>query len=610
MSGAVFHALNIADSDFLLILLKSLLHLRTDLKLILMSATIDAEIFKRYLGCDVIEIEGRTFPVNSIYKEEFKKIGIIDDSQEEETEKSAEKSANYKTDYGIIARILLHIHKSGEKGGVLIFLSGIMEIKFCIDRLKNDLGSIINDMEIMPLHSGLSSKEQQQVFKKTKLRKVVISTNIAETSVTIEDIGFVIDSGRVKEMGLVNNVLSLQEIWASRAACKQRQGRAGRVREGTCYKLYTSNFEKKLNANTVPEILRLPLDQLCLQILAMNIADVHKFLALAISPPLPSNIDVAIETLLAVKAIDCNGHLTAIGKHISKIPVDLKIAKMLLFGATFNVIDPVLSIAAYLSGKNPLLSPADKRVEAAIAQSVFAVDGSDQLKVCNVYNAWEALKSSGRRAQEDFCNLHFLSSSALSSMALFKKQTRAFLVELNYISKNQESSNNEVNLNLVKAAIVAGLYPNIANVVMPTQLFEQTSYGTVPVLPQPSNIKFFTKDEGRVFIHPSSSLFSKRNYNDSIVIYGIKVATSKIFLRDCTAVKPLALILMGGKLEMIHEGNTLLVDNLRFKAFPRITMLIEGLRKLLDGLLDRKIMDPTLDCMSTEIGKAFVRILS
>jgi HrpA-like RNA helicase len=218
-----------------------------------------------------------------------------------------------------------------------------MEIRQTIDRLKRDLPyKVLQSVELFPLHSNLTAKEQQTVFRRMPagIRKVVVSTNIAETSVTIDDVVFIIDTGRVKEMKLINNILTLDETWASRAACKQRRGRAGRVRDGFCYKLFSRKFEsKKMSPSTIPEMydvfkfsLRLPLEQLCLHIKSLGINDVHHMLAKAINAPPITAVDKAVETLTSVKAIhESTGQLTSLGKHISLIPADIKIAKMILY---------------------------------------------------------------------------------------------------------------------------------------------------------------------------------------------------------------------------------------------------------------------------------------
>lgn len=193
---------------------------------------------------------------------------------------------------------------------------------------------------------------------------------------------------------------------------------------------------------------------------------------------------------------------------------------------------------------------------------------SDSIAIYEAYKRWESL---GRKDQETFCRDNFLSSVALRSMGDFRKQIIAILNDIGYIQRSVDMNANSGNYKLVKAVLTAGLYPNMAAIQTPEQKYEQTGSGSVAVLPKSSEIKFFTKTDGRVFIHPSSLLFKERAYEDKLVMYGNKVNTSKIFLRDCTVVPTISLLLLGGELELKHEGHTLVIDNLRFRAFPRVT---------------------------------------
>ncbi|KAJ2999407.1 hypothetical protein HDV02_003025 [Globomyces sp. JEL0801] len=628
------------DSDFLLVLLKDLMNRRPDIRVVLMSATIDANTFTDYLNCQSLEIPGFTHPVQNLYLENIiEATGYIpensiksrkfdQDSDEEWGDAfenisnitkngikkliASEKDPAYKIDYGLISATVQYICENNDSGAILIFLPGVMEIKKCIDRIKTDLRSILDELEIFPLHSNLTSSEQSAVFRKMKtgIRKVVVSTNIAETSVTIDDVVFVIDTGRVKEMKLINNVLSLTETWASKAACKQRRGRAGRVQPGIVYKLYSSFFEAKhMKRTTDPEILRLPLEQLCLQIKTMGVNDVVDFLGKALSPPPTPNILTAIDLLENLNAIDEKGVLTALGRHISLIPTDIRIAKMLVYGAIFHCIDPILTVAACMSGKSPFNSPMDKRDEASEAQAQFSQFKSDHLMACKAYKEWSELP--GKGSKYSFCEKNFLSMTTLQSIHDLRKQFKDILKDLGYIkiSDLELLNSNSENEKVVKAVLLAGLYPNIASIVMPKQLYDQTSSGSVAITAKSSEIRYFVKNDGRVFIHPSSSLFKAQKYEESVLVYSSKVATSKIFLRDCSAIPSIALLLLGGKIELLHGGRSLSIDNIRFQSFPRVTSLITGMRRLLDGVLLEKINHPSLDVIQSEVGQLCLSLI-
>lgn len=281
---------------------------------------------------------------------------------------------------------------------------------------------------------------------------------------------------------------------------------------------------------------------------------------------------------------------------------------MLLLAAVFKCIDPILTIAASLCGKSPFVSPADKRDEASSSHSKFALHRSDSLAICHAYNNWSALN--GRRAQEDFCFERFLSSNTLQSMSDLRRQFKSTLKDLGYLDTKTDFNANSENINIVKTILVAGLYPNIASIQLPQQQYEQTSVGAFGILPQSNEIRFYTKEEGRVFIHPSSVLFKERKYKEQVLTYCTKVSTSKLFLRDCTVASPIGLLMLGGELELRHHGNTLVIDNLRFRAFPRISVLVNGMRTLLELMLESKIQNPNVDILDTEIGSVIVDLLS
>jgi HrpA-like RNA helicase len=624
------------ESDFLLILLRDLLQIRLDLRVVLMSATIESSILSKYFDCPVIDIPGFTHPVEDHYLEEileeldYVPKNLISKAKKNEDDEElegvsigsvslkklveTERNSSFSIDYELIARVVGHICSGNDPGAILIFLPGIMEIKKCIQSIQDLNQTIAGTLEIFPLHSNLTTQEQSRVFKKMppNKRKVVVSTNIAETSVTIDDVVYVIDAGRVKEMKLINNVLSLVEVWASLAACKQRRGRAGRVQPGKAFKLFTSAFAKKyMPKYTEPEILRLPLEQLCLQIKSMDIEDTAGFLAKALTPPPNQNVQQALELLEKVQAIDEHHRLTALGRHISLLPTDIRIAKMLVYGAIFHCIDPVLTIATSVSGKSPFLSPMDRRQEASEIHKQFHKGRSDHLTLCRAYDEWIKTSKAGKSKQWAFCESSLLSMQTLTSMFDQRKQFLDILIDMGYVSKERwaELNSNSKNEHIVKAVILAGLYPNVASIKLPKQLYDQTAEGAVAVSMKTSEIHFYTKADQRVFIHPSSSLFAEQRYQDSVLVYGSKVATSKIFLRDCSCVPAMALFLLGGKIQMLHGGRALEIDGVRFQAFPRVSALITGLRRLLDKALAEKIHYPDTEVLESAAGKMCIKLL-
>ena len=365
------------DTDFLLALLKNVLTLRKELKIILMSATLDSQFFEAFFSpvssVSSVQIPGRTFAVEDYYLDDVLRMtgfGIAPGDEGYESDGPADSDRNIgtaiqrvglKINYKLIADTvrMLTTQLGQQNGGILIFLPGTMEINWTIDAIRS-----ISGIYALPLHASLTPSEQRRVFPPapTGQRKVVAATNVAETSITIEDIVAVIDCGRVKETTFdpANNMVKLEEVWASRAACKQRRGRAGRVRAGVCYKLYTRNAELKMAERPEPEMKRVPLEQLCLSVKAMGIKDTGNFLAEAPTPPDAMAVEGAMRLLHRIGALDCD-ELTSMGEHLSIIPADLRCGKLVIYGATFGCLDACLTIAAILSTRTPFVAPQQKR---------------------------------------------------------------------------------------------------------------------------------------------------------------------------------------------------------------------------------------------------------
>ncbi|KAL8829617.1 MAG: hypothetical protein Q9191_001910, partial [Dirinaria sp. TL-2023a] len=396
------------DTDFLLAMLRDVLKVREDLKVVLMSATLEAGVFESYFGgpskVAKIEIQGRTFPVEDFYLDDvirftgftnntYNKSSKEEDWDDDETSVAgAIQGLGQKINYELIASTVQAIdaHLGSQDGGILIFLPGTLEIDRTLEAVKR-----IPNVHALPLHASLTPAEQRRVFPLPPRgkRKVVAATNVAETSITIEDIVAVIDLGKVKETSFdpQSNMVKLEEVWASRAACKQRRGRAGRVRAGACYRLYTRNAEAKMVERPEPEIRRVPLEQLCLSIRAMGVEDIAAFLASALTPPENLAVEGAIELLHRMGALD-GSHLTALGHHLSMIPADLRCGKLMVYGATFGCLEACLTIAAVLTVKSPFVSPQNKREESKASKAAFGPDQGDLICDLRAFEAWAVVK--------------------------------------------------------------------------------------------------------------------------------------------------------------------------------------------------------------------------
>nr|XP_020010402.1 probable ATP-dependent RNA helicase DHX34 [Castor canadensis] len=304
-------------NDFLLGVLRCLLPRRPDLKVILMSATINISLFSSYFDhAPVVQVPGRLFPITVVY-------------QPQEAEPAASKSE--KLDPRPFLRVLEAIdnkYPPEERGDLLVFLSGMAEISTVLEAAQT-YASHTQRWVVLPLHSALSVADQDKVFDVAPpgVRKCILSTNIAETSVTIDGIRFVVDSGKVKEMSYdpQAKLQRLQEFWISQASAEQRKGRAGRTGPGVCYRLYAESDYDAFAPYPVPEIRRVALDALVLQMKSMSVGDPRTFPF--IEPPPPASLETAILYLRDQGALDSSEALTPIGALLAQLPVDVVIGE-------------------------------------------------------------------------------------------------------------------------------------------------------------------------------------------------------------------------------------------------------------------------------------------
>ncbi|OCL12583.1 ATP-dependent RNA helicase A [Glonium stellatum] len=616
------------DTDFLLVLLRDILHRRKDLKVILMSATLDADVFEAYFhsvgSVGRIEIQGRTHPVEDFYVDDIVRItgfnAYQDDEFDDETDMQKSmagvlKSAGMRINYNLIAATVGHINAQlgSQNGGILIFLPGTMEIDRTLQALRQ-----IPDLHALPLHASLLPAEQKRVFPpppKGK-RKVIATTNVAETSITIGDIVAVIDTGRVKETSFdpQNNMVKLEEVWASKAACKQRRGRAGRVQAGICYKLYTRNAELKMPERPEPEIRRVPLEQMCLSVRAMGIQDVPGFLAGALTPPDSTAVEGAVDTLRRIGALD-GDELTALGRHLSMIPADLRCSKLLIYGATFGCLEATLTIASILTLRSPFFSPKDKREESKAARASFGKGQGDLISDLRAYEQWSGMRSKGisPRDLRLWCDQNFLSPQALHEITSNRSQYLSSLKETNFIhpyyssvDPSSQGNYNRFNSNdaLLRSLIAGAFNPQIARIELPDKKFAASVSGAVELDPEARTIKYFNQENGRVFVHPSSTLFDAQTFpnNARFMSYFHKMATSKVFIRDLTPFNAYSLLLFSGPISLDTLGRGLVVDGwLRLRGWARIGVLVSRLRAMLDEVLGQKIDNPALDLGGSDV---------
>ncbi|NXN16930.1 DHX34 helicase, partial [Indicator maculatus] len=409
--------------DFLLGLLRRLLPSRPDLRLVLMSATVNIPLFSRYFGdAPVLQVPGRLFPISVIYqpipKEEAPTAGG----------KPGRAERLDPLPYLRVLQAIDHQYPPEERGDLLVFLSGVAEIGAVLEAAQA-YAARTQRWVVLPLHSTLSVAQQDKVFDLPPpgVRKCILATNIAETSVTIDGVRFVLDSGKVKEMSYdpQGKLQRLQEFWISRASAEQRRGRAGRTGPGVCYRLYAESDYDAFCPYPVPEIQRVALDSLVLQMKSMGLGDPRTFPFL--EPPPSSSLEVAVRYLKDQGALNEAEELTPIGNLLAQLPVDVVVGKMLVLSALFDLSEPTLTVAATLSVQSPFLRPAHPNPECATARRHLESHHGDPLTLLNIFNEWVQVKSQRSSNSQRWCRHRGLEEHRLYEATNLRRQFQELL---------------------------------------------------------------------------------------------------------------------------------------------------------------------------------------
>ncbi|CAK5264969.1 unnamed protein product [Mycena citricolor] len=483
------------ESDFLLIVLKHLIRQRSDLKVILMSATVDAtKISEFFDNCPTLHVPGRTFPVQVNFLEDAiqctgwevnetspyarrqndkfyqgknrvdwsESILTREDDEDDAIHESVKLEKRYSASttqtinlfderqvpYELIVRLLEHIcfqdsEYSGFSKAILIFMPGLAEIRRLNDILTEHRSFGNDDLfRLHPLHSTLSSESQGAVFDipPRDIRKIVIATNIAETGITIPDITCVIDTGKHREMRFdeKRQISRLVETFVARSNAAQRRGRAGRVQPGLCFHLFTKfRHDTQLAEHPLPEMMRLSLSDLALRIKIMKVKignSIEDVLSRALDPPVSINVQRAVAMLVEVGALTPAEEITPMGRLLSKLPTDVHLGKFLLTAVLFRCLDPALSIAAAINSKSPFVTPLGLEQEADRAKLNFRSDNSDFLTIHNAFSSWRRACNNGTpAAARAFCRANYLSHQNLQQMEELRQQFLGYLVDSGFM---------------------------------------------------------------------------------------------------------------------------------------------------------------------------------
>lgn len=493
-------------TDMLMGLLMEVLPERTkesqygELKIVVMSATLDADKFQSYFhNAPLLKVPGRAHPVEVFY------------------------TAKPEPDYVAAAvRTALHIHECEGPGDVLIFLTGEQEIEQACDEIRERgyaLGKDMPELVVYPLYSSLPPQAQRQIFNAAPGprvpggpagRKVIVSTNIAETSLTIDGIVYVVDPGFAKQK-VYNPRIRVESLLVSpisRASARQRAGRAGRTQPGKCFRLYTEkSFHEDLQETTYPEILRSKMSNVVLTLKKLGIDDLVHFNYM--DPPAPETLMRALELLNYLGALDDEGDMTELGYQMSELPLDPQLAKLILCSPEYGCSSEIATIVACLSVPQVFLRPRETAKVADAAKAQFTHPESDHLTMLNAYAAYEATPE---RERKQWCWDNFVSDRAMMNALNVRTQLLGIMRKLQVpIVSSDIKGDGSFAYADIRRALTAGMFMQVA--------YRQRSGEYLTV-----------KDNQLVSIHPGSVIISRPEW----VIFEEFALTTKNFIRTVT----------------------------------------------------------------------------
>ncbi|CCJ29239.1 unnamed protein product [Pneumocystis jirovecii] len=478
---------------------------------------------------------------------------------------------------GLIATTISYIIKTSNDGSILVFLPGYSEISSLNKVLISGKAGVDftdkSKYRIYMLHSAIPYM-QNDVFEKLEpgIRKIILATNIAETSITIPDVVYVVDTCKHREKiyDQTKRITSLLSTWISQSNSKQRAGRAGRVRNGYYYALISKNRHSALAAASLPEILRSDLQEICLQIKAIGVKDsISKILSETIEVPSKEAVEYGLKRLHSLNALDENENLTPLGNVLATLPVEPSLGKMCLMGAIFKCLDPILILAASTTVRNVFLQPIELQKESREARIRLSMDyKSDHITIINCFRKWRLIRNTeGNASASIFIERNFLHRNTLQTIENIAEQILQILIDYKIVPNikneklshelgDEESNKYSDCIPLIKSLICAGFYPNIAAITNKRLL--RTSNDSLVML-HPTTINFPRSSNRNLYGPPiSEDIFPP----GTLYVFSSKSKTdfsNTLTLKDTTLLNPLSALLFGGKLSCNH--NIIKVDD-------------------------------------------------